>query len=1027
MKIGIIHLSDMHFMVTSNHGEDIANAIALSVRDTLVGVEKVFIAITGDIAFSGKHEEYSIALDFVTRIISDLKTSSTIETIIVPGNHDCNFEHNNAARTGLLKGVKGPESVLDSSVIDICCGVQKEYFDFEALLINKANIVYDSKLLKIHEFLLGGRSVSFFCYNTSWMSNKKELYGGVSFPVEILDEDILRPSGKIVVSLMHHPFHWYGEEDNRRISKLVDSYSNVVMTGHEHSASAVLRTDFNTLSSLRYEGGRLYDGITWTDSKFMVAIFDLANERHKTFEFVLNGKEYVCKNAEAMWVEEKKIIGFNREQNQVAPTLDSFLSDLGINIQHPRCEEVKIEDIFVYPYLREEKTNADSKRLRVGTSSKEILFVDQESFRFILTGGEKVGKTTLCKAVFRFTHSAGFIPVFVEGNEIRSPDINDFIKLLNKKYDSQYINRFVSFSGVTDKRRLIIIDNFDKCRLNYKHKAEFLSELKIYFNNFCLTIDEASKIEFFAIEEEVKDIFVDIRTYSIRNFGHILRDELINKWNLLGQEFEIEATDLYKKNDHARSIIDNVMGKNLVPAYPIFILTILQSIELGNPHNLKTSSQGYYYDYLIIQSLGRLKKGNDEIDAFYNYVTELAYRLYTENISSLSDEEMRLYHAWYGKKYEIAIDYNDYILTLVESRILDHFSQYFSFKYKYIYYFFVARYLSHNIHEDHIRDDISEKCKKLHNENNANIIMFLTHHNKDPFIITELVQNSKKIFAEITPITLEKDISFINGLIDVMPSLVLEDKQVKESRLKALQSQDQRDASAESAEDSSSTQPDLEDDKDVDHIGLFSKVNFAFKSIEILGQIVKNNYGSLPANRKQAAVEEAFAVGLRTLHSFISFISNNCETLVEAIKQNVEHKGKATKADIDKISKEILFELISGMTSGFIKKISRSVGSDKLTMTFANILSENDHPSFHLIDTSIKLDYKVGLPMDKIKNLEAKLSGNAVAYRVLQQLVLDYIYMFPTSEQDKQRICKLLDISMSTQRLIVRASRNMSG
>jgi len=99
---------------------------------------------------------------------------------------------------------------------------------------------------------------------------------------------------------------------------------------------------------------------------------------------------------------------------------------------------------------------------------------------------------------------------------------------------------------------------------------------------------------------------------------------LIDKWNTLGQEDEIDDKRLLRMRDNSEKIVDTIIGKNYVPSYPLFLLTILQSIEIGRPHDLEYSTYGYYYQFLITQSLSKIPLKHDEYDPYFNYLSELA-------------------------------------------------------------------------------------------------------------------------------------------------------------------------------------------------------------------------------------------------------------------------------------------------------------------------------------------------------------------------------------------------------------------
>jgi hypothetical protein len=84
----------------------------------------------------------------------------------------------------------------------------------------------------------------------------------------------------------------------------------------------------------------------------------------------------------------------------------------------------------------------------------------------------------------------------------------------------------------------------------------------------------------------------NFRQFQLLEFGHSLRSKLINKWVSLGREKTITEEECVRSHDIAKRIIDTIIGRNFVPSYPLFLLTILQSIEAGKPHDLKDSTYG---------------------------------------------------------------------------------------------------------------------------------------------------------------------------------------------------------------------------------------------------------------------------------------------------------------------------------------------------------------------------------------------------------------------------------------------------
>jgi 3',5'-cyclic AMP phosphodiesterase CpdA len=95
-KVSILHLSDIHFKKKDkeelkNYREDAQNSMVEKIMEHLAKnkLKLDFVAVTGDIAFSGK--EYDEALRFFKKLSANLsKLSINTQILPVPGNHDVN-------------------------------------------------------------------------------------------------------------------------------------------------------------------------------------------------------------------------------------------------------------------------------------------------------------------------------------------------------------------------------------------------------------------------------------------------------------------------------------------------------------------------------------------------------------------------------------------------------------------------------------------------------------------------------------------------------------------------------------------------------------------------------------------------------------------------------------------------------------------------------------------------------------------------------------------------------------------------
>lgn len=112
-----------------------------------------------------------------------------------------------------------------------------------------------------------------------------------------------------------------------------------------------------------------------------------------------------------------------------------------------------------------------------------------------------------------------------------------------------------------NSKKLLIIDDFDKSKHNVKYKSILLKNINKHFHNIIITTNDMFQVEEFVYEEEQINVFDDYKQFKIQEFGHLLRSNLIEKWNLLGQEIYVEESDLIRKTDNAKNIVDSIIGK----------------------------------------------------------------------------------------------------------------------------------------------------------------------------------------------------------------------------------------------------------------------------------------------------------------------------------------------------------------------------------------------------------------------------------------------------------------------------------
>ncbi|MBK9017936.1 MAG: hypothetical protein IPM82_30010 [Saprospiraceae bacterium] len=313
----------------------------------------------------------------------------------------------------------------------------------------------------------------------------------------------------------------------------------------------------------------------------------------------------------------------------------------------------------------------------------------------------------------------------------------------------------------------------------------------------------------------------------------------------------------------------------------------------------------------------------------------------------------------------------------------------------------------------------------------ANIVMFLTHLSKDSYIMDTLMGAAKRIFEEYIPTKLDDDVFKINEMIKALPEQVIEEFEVEQKREEELDAKEQSEIEAESElelEELEDTNASL--DEDISAIDYFAKINLAFKTLDLLGQLAKAYWGELDANEKSEIVLETYNLGLRTLNSFLNLLQNSSREIVDHVLKLVEEKHikdrhtlkKTVEADVMNFIFNTSFLTVWGVT----KRISNAVGTDKLKKTYSNILNEHPFVSYKLINLSIDLDHNTRIPFEEVKQYSSDFNKNNLAKVVLQNLIINHLYLFETGFREKQKICSILGIKIHDQRLIDNMSQRKS-
>lgn len=973
---------------------------------------KIIILVSGDVAFSGKQEEY----DYLDSVFEELATN--YDLIMCPGNHDHDFASYNSGMTRNHM-LRMDVELQDEESIAIIMKGMSNFFKFKEKYqaLKPRNI---TPLSESYDITAQSTNITVATFNSAWCSMLHERGGDIKFPIKYLPR-VDKAQNNIL--FFHHPLSWFEPDNQKAIRNMIREDYTIIVTGHEH-----LNDQFKVVgesnSCLMIEA-MPFDDPNIEDNGFLTFEMDEATVIIKSYLWREGGFELsksLNKN------EILKSISISNENVSVNYDYYNNLLDIGVHYIHPDKDAIDLNDVFVYPNLK--VLDDDNKFDMNKISSNAILKSNNK--KTLLVGDEYCGKSTLLRKLFIDAIGNNQTPLLIEGSSIRNGSL-EYDKIISRSVVKQYDNLSgIDFINLASQK-ILLLDGFEYIKGDKKSISSFLVKSSKIFDKIIITVSDTYD---FSGSELLGDSYFDsdFYKYEILKLGYRLRYELVNKWNQLKEECSQDNGALIFKNNHAVKTITKVIGRNYVPSTPFFLLTLLQSMESGNALEASANTYGYYYEYLITQSLGNASVKKDELDELFNYVKILANYFFTRNLKDESKDALWTFNRDFCDVYGFKIDFESRFKLLVNAKILEKKEgNYFKFKYPYVYYFFIAKHLSDTIRTQESIDIIDGLVSTLGRRKSMSILMFLTHHSRDESILDKVVLQAQSLFFDSNPCRLDVDTNFVNNIVNKLPMtpVTFERQNLLELRKEIETRKDDIEDGHEHDYDSILNREENEDDHDeslhpakvgkgqnsINETNHYLKdMNLTFKSLEILGQLSRNYYGSLTVIQKKKLLGEAIKAPLRSLDYFFSLIEKNTENSFDMIEMKILEKLQAkvesnTETAMREEARKFMFEMIFGLCFFFVTKIAASIGSTNLQQVIDDICDDMGSNAGKLIKLATMLELGNTVSVDQLRRSLNEFQKNHLSDRLTKSIVLNYLYMFERTDKDAQQICSLAGIN----------------
>ena len=638
-------------------------------------------------------------------------------------------------------------------------------------------------------------------------------------------------------------------------------------------------------------------------------------------------------------------------------------------------QHIKLQDIFIFPTLSYYPPQAEEGPLHREIIQDQVGLLEKNYI--LIHGVDMSGKTALGRYMFlSLTKEQSFPVLHIDLKEI-SKKPNE--KVFSDAYYRQFSGDYSVWKQQKDK--ILILDDLT----SDSNSIELIQLAKEHFDKIIVTLSTDIFYSYFKDEERL----ADFQEVEIAPLNQKKQEELIRKRLDLSDRGEpISDGRVDQIEDHVNSII---ISNKIVPRYPFFVLSILQTYEAFMPDNLSITSYGHCYQVLIIANLVKagISREDSDINACFNFAENLAFKIYQ---NSKLHTPVKLDFEEFVMEYKSKYIISDAILSRLKKDDYGIISNDGSFRTPYMYYFFLGRFLSKGNQEN--KDIIAKMCKQSHVSSNYLTLLFVIHHTNDNEIIDDILLRTMCALDSIDPAKLDQnETNSFKGIVDALPENILSRRSVEEERKKERERRGINNDLTES-EDRSEGQIGEDPVNDIYRI---------LKNNEIMGQVLRNKYGSLEKPKIQEAIETVADSGLRLVKLLLDkdWIADSAHYIHQ----------KYPDHDIKEIKKVIQY-LSFLWTMGNIEKIVTSVNVPEIREIVHEVVRQKSTPAYDLIGYFNHLDSVEKLTDGVKRELETLLKKHNDFFlrRVLSIRTQRYMNTHRSKVSIEQSVCSLLKI-----------------
>lgn len=649
-------------------------------------------------------------------------------------------------------------------------------------------------------------------------------------------------------------------------------------------------------------------------------------------------------------------------------------------------QHIKLQDIYIFLLLR----CYDQQPKSSGILGEELIEDEEVLLRrknILIHGEDMSGKTALTRYLFLYLSEK---PMPVLHIDLDSVPQTFSENIFFDAYKTQFNGDYTVWKKQKDKT--LILDNLTSSAKSISTVAS----AKEFFDRIIVTTSSDIFNSFFIDEK----ILIDFHVMAIEPMTHIQQEQLIIKrLELLDENQPITDVFVDKVENKVNSIIT---ASKIVPRYPFFVLSILQTYEGFMPKNLSVTSYGYCYYVLVVASLVKsgISRKDAMIDTCFNFSEKWAFKIY-ENSKKHGEHKLDIddFFVEYNKNFIIEKSLMNRLKDVNYGIITEDGK----FRAPYMYHFFLGRHFSKNGNKH--EEEIEKMCEKIYVTSNYLTLLFIIHHTKDEKIIDNVLVRTMCTLDTVEPAKLTKDET--KRFKDILLSM-------RKNRLSQNSVSSER-KTERGIRDASENQPEVAHDPHETNDG--DPVNDCYrilKNNEITGQILRNKFGSIKMAKIEEIIEIIADSGLRLVNLILKD-----EDEITAFSNYIQEKHP----DHDSRKVETLVRWFSFIwTMINVEKIVSAINIPEIQEIVEKVVNKKSTPAYNLIGYFYRLDSEPELSNSIRNELVTLIKNNDDLFfkKVLSIRTWHYMNTHRGKASIEQSICSKLGIEYSPKKNLPR-------